>query len=48
MSEINMTNVLLLETVKNKTLKKKNTHSFYTTDTIISTYFRLICKLGKL
>lgn len=48
MSEINMTNVLILETVKNKTLKKKNIHSFYTTDTIISTYFRFICKLGKL
>lgn len=48
MSEINMTNVLLLETVKNKTLKKKNMHSFYTTDTIISTYFRFICKLGKI
>lgn len=27
MSEINMTNVLLLETVKNKTLKKKK-HAF--------------------
>lgn len=48
MSEINMTNALLLETVKNKTLKKKNLHSFYPTDTIISRYFRFICKLGKL
>lgn len=48
MSEINMTKALLLETVKNKTLKKKNLHSFYPTDTIISRYFRFICKLGKL
>lgn len=48
MSEINMTKALLLETVKNKTLKKKNLYSFYPTDTIISRYFRFICKLGKL
>lgn len=48
MSEINMTKALSLETVKNKTLKKKNLYSFYPTDTIISRYSRFICKLGKL